>query len=105
MSKLKIRPLKLAKLPYGKYKWVITILQEDEYPTVRMPNGSKIAQLHKTLENSGTGLWRFLYYLNFRKHRVYTKILLTQSMDVAMLKLCNAELLGKIYKIETNKDL
>ncbi len=103
MSRLKVRTLKLAKLPYGKYTWIVTIIQEDDYRSVRAANGDKIAPLRKILDNAGSGFSRFQYIVNYRKNRVYTRVLLTHSMDVALLKLCHSELIGKIYKIDVVK--
>jgi hypothetical protein len=103
-KKLKVRSLKLKKLPYGKYTWMIAIEQEDYWTRISEANGLKIAPIRRTLENAGTGLWRFTYKLNYRKNRVYQKIYLTNPMDVAMIKLCTAELIRKIYKIELCDD-
>jgi hypothetical protein len=87
-------------LPYGKYTWIVSIEQENEWLRMREANGLKIAPIRRTLENAGTGLWRFSYKLNYKRNKVYQKIYLTNSMDVAMIKLCTAELIRKIYKIE-----
>ena len=102
-KKLKIRPLKLAKLPYGKYTWMITIAQDGTFVHAREANGLKILPIRQILENAGTGSWRFSYVLNYRKNKVYQRIYLTNSMDVAMIKMCNSDLIRKIYKIELSE--
>jgi hypothetical protein len=99
-KKLKVRTLKRKKLPFGKYTWIVSIQQEDNWIRLREANGLKIAPIRQTLENAGTGSWRFMYSRNYRNNKVYQRIYLTNAMDVAMIKLCTAELIRKIYKIE-----
>jgi hypothetical protein len=101
MSKrLKIRELALNKLPYGKYNWIVTIQQDGEIGVMGDSNGLKILPLREILNNAGSGTWRFGYIENWKKNKVYDKIYLTHSMDVAMLKLCHSDLIRKIYKIK-----
>jgi hypothetical protein len=99
-KKLKVRTLQLEKLPYGLYSWIVVLKQPSNNINYAFPNEEMVKPLIELLENSSSSKrWKFEYHL-YNSRKVYTKILLTNAMDVALIKLCHAETIGKIYQIQ-----
>jgi hypothetical protein len=71
---------------------------------LHVPNLEQIQPIRELLESTAIGQWRIdevtCYIQRDRdKAKVYTKIYLTEGMDVALIKLCYHEHLRKLYKI------
>ena len=99
-KKLRIRTLRLEKLPYGKYNFVAFIKQKSPNVKYSGPNGKYVTPIRDILSNSASGNWRLGHALNYKKNKVYTKVYLTNKIDLALLKMCCPHLFYKIYEIK-----
>jgi hypothetical protein len=105
MSKrLHIRTLKLKKLPYDKFNYVVWLEKGNKKKHLQIPNFENVKPIKELLEGTAIGSWKiedtsqYIQY-NRGKDKIFTKIYLVEIMDVALIKLCYHESLRKIYKI------
>ena len=99
MSRLSLKPLKRKNLAYGKFKFQVDFVKPVRNGRCDESNASKIEKIRKLLEVTGKGQFRFNWRLNFKNKRVYTRLFLTESIDLTLVKLIHPGLLFKIYQI------
>lgn len=103
MGRLSPKKLKRKNLPYGKYTYMVTF-RRTTHNTYHCANNIKeIEEIRRLLRSASTGIFRFEYKKNRRKKKVYTHLLLTSAMDLALIKLVHSEKMHKIYKIEVSQ--
>jgi hypothetical protein len=103
-KKLKVRTLVRKRPIRGKYSWVITLKRNNHRAKRAKGNGQEMQEIRQLLRNSAAGKYRIEHEQNRRGDRVYTRILLQQSMDVALLKLCHHEVMQDIYKLQITEE-
>lgn len=104
MSRLSLKTLKLKSLPFGMFTFKVLLKRETNRLTHCDSNAGSIEQMRNMLRTTCLGSYRLRHKNNYRKKRVYTELLLTNAMDLAMIKLVHADKLHKIYKIKVDTD-
>ena len=99
MGKLSLKKKKQNNLPYGKFRYEV-IFKRTTSRYNKKGNAGKIQPIRDRLDSSGQGIFRFDYYTNYYRKRIYTRLFLIHPMDLAILKLCHGDLMFKIYEIE-----
>lgn len=100
MGKLSLKTVERNNLPYGKYKFIVLIKRETHRTWRCSSNAGNIELMRGLLRTTCKGHFKLLHDNNSRGRRVYTKLYLTEAMDLAMIKLVHAEKLHKIYKVK-----
>ena len=100
MSKLSLKTLERKNLPYGKFKFIVLLKREAHRTWRSDSNAGAIEAMRGLLRTTCKGKFKLLYDNNSRGRRVYTELLLTEAMDLAMVKLVHSEKLHKIYKVK-----
>lgn len=100
MSKLSLKTVERANLPYGKFKFMVLLKREAHHIWRSDSNAADIEEMRGFLRTTCRGHHKLVHEKNSRARRVYTRLYLTEAMDLAMLKLVHQDKLFKIYKIK-----
>ena len=100
MSKLSIKTVERLKLPYGRFGFEILLCRSYCSAYQSASNAKQIEAMRVMLRETCGDRFKLIHEVNYEKKRVYTKLLLTNAMDVAILKLVHADKMHRIYKIK-----
>ena len=100
MSKLSLKTVERNNLPYGQFKFIVLLKREAHRTWRADSNAGAIEEMRGLLRTTCKGKFKLLHESNGRGRRVYTRLYLTEAMDLAMVKLVHAEKLFKIYKVK-----
>jgi hypothetical protein len=100
MSKLTLRTLKRKNLAYGKFGFEVLLNREAKQTRYSDSNAAMVESMRDMLRTTCVGEYRLNHIKNTQGKRVYTKLFLTNAMDLAMIKLVHHDKLFKIYKIK-----
>ena len=99
MSRLSLKTLKRKNLAYGKFKFRVDFVKPPHSRRYDESNAGDVEKIRKLLTVTGKGLFRFTWRTNSKGRRIYTRLHLTEAMDLTLIKLVHPGLLFKIYRI------
>jgi len=100
MGRLTLKTLERNNLPFGKFSFKVDLARETKRTYFSASNASQIEAMRDMLRTTCVGDHKLVWATNSKGKRVYLELYLTNSMDLAMLKLVHADKLFKIYKIK-----
>jgi hypothetical protein len=104
MPTLKIRTRERKNLPYGKYRYVIELPRTSRRVCNALTNASQLEEVRDFLKTAAKGRYRLVWQKNNYGRRVYTQLLLEESMDVFILKMTFHSKFRKLYEIKLSTD-
>jgi len=104
MSRLSIKTVERTNLPFGRYKFMVLLGRSARRPINAISNAGEIEDMRNMLRTTCKGKYKLIHHDNYKGRRVYTRLYLTEAMDLAMIKLVHSEKLHKIYKIKVAND-
>ena len=100
MSKLSLKIVERKNLPYGRFKFIVLIKRETHQTWRCDSNAGLVEEMRGLLNTTCKGRYKLKHENNSRGRRVYTRLYLTEAMDLAMIKLVHADVLHKIYRVK-----